>query len=67
MFPNGNRNITFFRGVECTLAVIGTGGPLQCDALACDASRAKGERSGRRWGTGQGGEKRGRGAMGVEP
>eukprot|EP00959_Pyramimonas_sp_CCMP1952_P408763 8566416-Pyramimonas_sp.AAC.2 len=27
--------------------------------LACDASRAKGERSGRKWGTGQGGEKRG--------
>eukprot|EP00976_Prorocentrum_cordatum_P060912 1176091-Prorocentrum_minimum.AAC.2 len=27
---------------------------------ACDASRAKGESSGRKWGTGQGGEKRGK-------
>eukprot|EP00976_Prorocentrum_cordatum_P011433 229734-Prorocentrum_minimum.AAC.2 len=34
--------------------------------FACDASRAKGERSGRKWGSGLGGEKRGRGAMGVE-
>eukprot|EP00976_Prorocentrum_cordatum_P075669 1181987-Prorocentrum_minimum.AAC.1 len=34
--------------------------------LVCEASRARGERSGRKWGTGQGGEKRGRGATGVE-
>eukprot|EP00976_Prorocentrum_cordatum_P013637 272049-Prorocentrum_minimum.AAC.1 len=38
----------------------------QADGPACDVSRAQGKSSGREWGTGQGGEKKGRGAMGVE-
>eukprot|EP00976_Prorocentrum_cordatum_P055247 1114881-Prorocentrum_minimum.AAC.1 len=39
----------------------------KADGLACDVGRAKGGSSGRKWGTGQGGEKRGRpGLWGVE-
>eukprot|EP00976_Prorocentrum_cordatum_P073566 1181159-Prorocentrum_minimum.AAC.2 len=48
-------------GVECIPAVIGTGGPedplrqsntTSLIGIVCDASRAEGARSGRKWGTG---------------